>query len=293
MSGAWNLHCQTRGTPLDFFVMFSSMSSVFGIAGQANYSAANLFLDTLAYYRRARGLPALTINWGYVGEVGYVAQGIPPQQALALLGRLLQQEAIQAGIMRIDWAKWRGLTTTDVISPRFLSLCEHVDSDKETPQTEGEPVRQMLLAAPPEQRKERLQSVLRDKVARVLGASGASLEVDKPLTDLGLDSLMAVELRNWIEGALQVNLPIVELMQGPSVDKLAELLLAKLSGPDETPAASLPKLGALDPSAPVNGRNGAIDPHKAEVLLTNLEHLSNEQVDSLLGSLMAEQEQGK
>ncbi len=73
LAGTWNLHVHTVNRPLDFFVMFSSLSSVFGHAGQGNYAAANAFLDAMAWYRRAIGLPALAINWGYLGDVGYLA----------------------------------------------------------------------------------------------------------------------------------------------------------------------------------------------------------------------------
>ena len=70
--GAWNLHTLSTDIPLDFFVLFSSITSIIGNPGQANYVAGNAFLDMLAYYRRGRGLPALTVNWGGIGEVGYV-----------------------------------------------------------------------------------------------------------------------------------------------------------------------------------------------------------------------------
>ena len=107
VSGTWNLHAQTAGRPLDFFIMFSSLSSVFGHAGQGNYAAANAFLDAMAWYRRASGLPALTVNWGYLGEVGYLArrselgerlerQGVlsfTVRQALALLEKAMRAPA--------------------------------------------------------------------------------------------------------------------------------------------------------------------------------------------------------
>src|SRR5262249_14196316 len=104
VKGAWNLHVHTRGAPLDFFVLFSSVSSMVGAPAQANYVAANSFLDALAHYRQAIGLPAVSINWGQLTEVGYVARheqvekhlnrqgilGIAPGRALEILGRVLR-----------------------------------------------------------------------------------------------------------------------------------------------------------------------------------------------------------
>ncbi|MBN1489314.1 MAG: SDR family NAD(P)-dependent oxidoreductase, partial [Phycisphaerae bacterium] len=240
INGAWNLHTQTLDLPLDFFMLFSSMSSMFGISGQANYGAANAFLDALAHERRSRGLPALTINWGSVGGVGYVArhkeiverfdrdgvQSLPPDDALNLMERLLEQEAVQVGVMRLDWRNWRGFTQTDAVSPRFLALVRAAATHASASAgDEGLSTRKALLAAPPEQRMERMQEILRTQVARVLGASAEHLDINKPLTELGLDSLMGVELRNWIEGELRLSLPTVELMRGPSVVRLATVLL--------------------------------------------------------------------
>src|SRR6185437_12337520 len=98
--------------------------------------------------------------------------------------------------------------------------------------------RKTVLAAPLDKRLELMVSILHDKVSRILGTSASKVVVDKPLTELGLDSLMGVELRNWIEGELRVNLPIVELMQGPTITRLAELLLAQLSAGDAKPPAT-------------------------------------------------------
>ncbi len=206
VQGTWNLHRQTLGQPLDFFVLFSSLSSVFGHAGQGNYAAANLFLDALAWHRRAHGLPALTVNWGYLGEVGYLAerpqlgewlerQGVRSftvRQALILLERAMQRQAIQVSVMRVDWSRWRGLGVAGRVSPRIAHLLRRQENA-----TDG---------IAPENAKPQaasLDALLRDKVARVLGTSPDRLDGDKPLLNLGIDSLMAVELRNWIEQELR------------------------------------------------------------------------------------------
>jgi thioester reductase-like protein len=260
MNAAWYLHVFSKGHPLDFFICYSSTSAVFGNPGQGNYSAANTFLDYLAHYRRSQGLPALTINWGYLGEIGvaagnkklaerFEAQGVkavPPSEGLPLLGRLMAQGAYQVSVMRMDWNRMRNMGLGVAMSPRFSSLVKTVKGEGggEAGGADGAAVRVMILAAAPEQRKELMLNVVRDKVARVLGTSPSRIEVDKPLMDLGLDSLMGVELRNWIEGELKLSLPVVELMQGPTVNRLTDLLLAQLAkeeagaGGDGTPTAS-------------------------------------------------------
>jgi acyl carrier protein len=334
--GAWNLHTQTLGMPLDFFVCFSSMASVFGLPGQAPYASSNTFLDSLAYYRREQGLPALTINWGYLGEVGYVArneklgerfegQGLEsfsPREATAVLGRLMQQDAVQVGVVRMDWSRWRTLAGSLTLSPRFTELCKEDETQKDGSSGDGMAIRKTLLAAPAELRKEMLLSFLKEKVARVLGSSPDKVDLTKPLTDVGLDSLMAVELRNWVEGELRVTLPIAELLQGPSVDRLADLLLEQLLKADappapspSTPAPSEPMpsaaTAALASLAPENqthengqaAANGQIPGHvhrlgheidkrDAAQLLTRVDELSEAEVDSLLQSLEPDANRG-
>ena len=120
-SGAWNLHSLTRDMPLDFFVMFSSAASVLASPGQGTYVAANAFLDSLAHYRRALGLTALTINWGLWAQVGLAArpeiarrlmlQGIlpfSPTRGMQLMERLLQRDATQVMAISLDWSKLLG-----------------------------------------------------------------------------------------------------------------------------------------------------------------------------------------
>ena len=115
--GAANLHALTLGKPLDHFVLYSSMSAAIGAGGQGNYAAANAFLDSLALDRQAQGLPALSVSWGYLGEVGVVARqtdiarrfeamgirSFAPDEGLKLMGRSLRGKRAQAGVMRVDW----------------------------------------------------------------------------------------------------------------------------------------------------------------------------------------------
>jgi NADPH:quinone reductase-like Zn-dependent oxidoreductase/aryl carrier-like protein len=300
LSGTWNLHVQTAGLPLDFFVMFSSLSSVFGHAGQGNYAAANAFLDAMAWYRRALGLPAMTINWGYLGEVGYLArraelgerlqrQGVlsfTVEQAITLLERAMQQQRVQVSVMRVEWSRWRGLGVTGRVSPRFAHLCRSAEAGNERAAPRIIPGRDTLLAAAPEQRRDCLDSLLRDKVARVLGTSPERLDDHRPLLQLGIDSLMAVELRNWIEGELQVNLPVVELLRSPSlaglVDRLADYLEQWVEPTSPEP------IGNGAPQARANGHVEAALGAPPDELLARVEDLSGDQVDALLAVLLNE-----
>ncbi|MFG0267596.1 MAG: SDR family NAD(P)-dependent oxidoreductase [Rhodopirellula sp. JB055] len=234
--GGWNLHQATRDRVLDQFVLFSSLSSVFGHAGQANYSAANALLDGLAHHRRVSGLPATVINWGHLGEVGYLAereelserlrrQGVldfSSSEATECLARALHRGVTQCSVLRMDWSRWRGLGLTKDVSPRFAHL---IRGGNETEQTlNGESLRQVPAA----DRERCLQEVVSVKLASLLGGNVAELDSDRPLLEMGLDSLMAVELRNWIEGQLQLKLQIGSLMRGSSLKSLVATLSESL-----------------------------------------------------------------
>jgi acyl transferase domain-containing protein/acyl carrier protein len=242
MDGAWHLHLQTRDQPLDFFVCFSSVSSVIGNSGQANYAAANTFLDAFAHYRRAQGLPALTVNWGPLKEVGYVAQHaglsdslahlgmkvLEVQPALSMLGRVMQTERPQLGIIDANWNQWARSLGPVHPPRRFCTLITRTGSDSDQI-ADGEAVREAILAVSGEERRRLIESFLCKQVAKVLRTSAANLDTSKPLHELGLDSLTAVELVNLIEGGLGLAIPAAKLMGGQNLVALAATLVESLA----------------------------------------------------------------
>lgn len=220
VAGAWNLHRLTLEESLDFFVMFSSFSSLVGNPGQANYVAANSFLDSLAQFRRARGLPALTMNWGAVAEVGYVARhselgrhlerlGIAAfavDEATAILGSAMRGKRAQFGAARVDWRAIFDVLPQVAASTQFSRLAR-ADSEQAEGTESTDALIKKLLATPADQRLRLLGEFLRDRVAAVLGAQSSKLDIDLPIADLGVDSLMAVELETVVRTELGLDLP--------------------------------------------------------------------------------------
>ena len=303
LTGTWNLHAQTTGRPLDFFVLFSSLSSVFGHAGQGNYAAANAFLDAMAWHRRASGLPALTVNWGYLGEVGYLArraelgerlerQGVlsfTVPQALALLEKAMQRQHVQVSVMRVEWSRWRGLGVTGRVSPRFAHLCGQAEAGRR-PGREWRPCPGATPSWRPIRRIGRAAG-RRSSATSWRGCWGrpriGSTATSRCL-QLGIDSLMAVELRNWLEGELRVDLPIVELMRSPSVSGLAELLAERLETVGKATAQDMAARTARRTSRPAVTTGTPRCPLEARPteLLARIDDLSGDQVDALLAALL-------
>jgi acyl transferase domain-containing protein/NADPH:quinone reductase-like Zn-dependent oxidoreductase/SAM-dependent methyltransferase/acyl carrier protein len=241
VKGAWNLHRLTLDLPLDHFVLFSSVVAMLGNAGQANYAAGSTFLDALAHYRRGQGLPGLAVNWGALAEAGYVARhaevgqrlarrgvhSMPLADALAALGRLLNGDRAQVGIMQVDWQKWNGNAGP---LPRKLSeLVVRAEHDVHAGDGQANGSVDGIAAMLPAERRQLVQSRLCDHVARVLGTAGARVEMDKAITSQGLDSLMAVDLRIRIERDLGVDVPVMKLMQGVSVADLAAQITERMN----------------------------------------------------------------
>lgn len=249
--GAWNLHIHSRGLPLDFFVLFSSVASVIGNPGQASYNAANSFLDSFACFRRHQGLPAMAVNWGHLAEVGYLARnesigerlseigikGMRPELTTRILGRLLRKNPVQMGVVRMDWRQWLKSYGVAGVAPRRFAHLIGTDEEDGRSVQQGPRIRDTILSVSEEEGRGLLEGYLREQAARVLGTSSTKLNSEQPLNELGLDSLMAVELKARIEADMGVAVPTVELMQGPSVSRLTHLFFERLSGEAEKTAA--------------------------------------------------------
>jgi NADPH:quinone reductase-like Zn-dependent oxidoreductase/acyl carrier protein len=256
VAGSWNLHRQTLGLPLDFFVLFSSFTSMLGNPGQGNYAAAGAFLDELAHYRRGKGLPALTVNWGALAGAGHVArnpevasrllrQGVRPieiAEALDLLGRLLVRGRPQVGVMNVDWPKWN--KNAAAAPPRLAQLLGSTAADPHRAEEAPNDFPGALLDAAPTERRWLVEARLCDHVARVLGTSASRLAADRPVTSLGLDSLMAVDLRIRLERDLGVDVPVKDLMRGPSIADLTGFVLERLGQSTTVPSTARPPDGS-------------------------------------------------
>jgi NAD(P)-dependent dehydrogenase (short-subunit alcohol dehydrogenase family) len=234
VAGAWNLHELTRHASLDFFLLFSSMASLTGSPGQSGYASANSFLDAFAHYRMARGLTAMSINWGAWPDGGMAAkvetQGrrrvlpairpMPEQDCLSCLTLAAAQSCAQLAIADVDWAKWENPT-------RLLSsLVRHVPVAVAAPEKDG--ILERLSSAPASNRRKVLLEYLRGEALDVLGL-GKSHFIDErqPLVRLGLDSLMAVEFRNRLVVSLKRQLTATLLFDYPNLGRLADYLEAR------------------------------------------------------------------
>jgi acyl transferase domain-containing protein/acyl carrier protein len=250
LAGAWYLHEATQNLPLDMFVLFSSLSSMLGAPGQANYAASNAFLDGLAAYRRAKGQPAIAINWGPWAEVGMAANGqveanakasgvhlIPPADGLEWFGQVLQSNPVQRGLMVIDWAALANMTGS---IPAFLSELDvkaSVGLDANL-QKMADEFRAGLAEAPIDERTPMLVDKICEQIKRVMGLDESdTINPNQPLQELGLDSLMAVELRNILCALIGKQLPATLMFKYPTVSSLSTFLIQDMF-PDEMGAAA-------------------------------------------------------
>ncbi|GAB3152788.1 type I polyketide synthase [Amycolatopsis stemonae] len=263
VDAAWHLHELTAGMNLAGFVVFSSLAGTFGGTGQANYAAANAFLDALAHVRRAQGLPALSLAWGLWAErsgmtgklaeadLSRLARGgvepMPSDEGLELFDIACTLDEAVLLPVRLVVEAMRDRVGEDAIPVILRSLIRT-------------PVRRAVRAAPADpvdnlthrlagmsdaERDGTLLDLVRTQAATVLGYAGPdAIEPDRGFLELGFDSLSAVELRNLLGAATGLRLPATLLFDYPSTTVLAAYLRTELV-PD-VPAAILPALAELD-----------------------------------------------
>lgn len=233
-AGALNLHRLTRHWPLEFFVMFSSAASVLGAPGQGNYAAANAYLDALAGWRRAQGLPALSLNWGPWADLGLAARqvdgrpfenwgldSISPAQALRSLETLLASDRSAIAILPIQWPKFLRQFRAEARPPFF----ERFVTVAAAPAAGPSEFMRRLQAAPGRDRPALLLAHLREQVAGVLGLpSGMPIEKRQRLFDMGLESLTALDLKARLEKSLGTSLRSTLIFDYPTLEALSDHL---------------------------------------------------------------------
>ena len=247
--GAAILHEETRGLPLDFFVLFSSIASALGSPGQGNYATANAFLDGLAHQRRAEGLPALSVNWGGWADAGMAAalderhqqrredQGvglIDPPEGFRALARLLSLGVTQASVLPVQWPQFfrQFIGGEGTVPSVFRHLAEGTRSSLAPGKREGAPAGgflKTLEATDEAERPARVLAHVREQVVKVLGLDASRPPgVKDGLTDLGMDSLMAVELRHRLEASFGRALPATLAYEHPTLARLSEFLCKEI-----------------------------------------------------------------
>jgi acyl carrier protein len=294
VTGSWLLHKLFAGAEPDFLILFSSAASLLGSPGQGNYAAAGAFLDALAQYLRALGQKVFSISWGPVSGTGFGAspeglkvhehweargiRRITPGQVTEAIGRIVSQDVSQIAVAKMDWRLLRKSFPEMAGLPWATDLM--AEGGTEAANQNVSRLRRRLLAAPPDEQRRLLESHLAEQVATALRLPLSRLDVHQPITNLGFDSLMAIELRNRIQTDLGVVLPVIQLLQGPSVIQLVTFLLEQL------PAAG----SAVAPTAPRPDSRDARDEvmrEDLEQLSATLDELSDERVEELLKDLLA------
>ncbi|HWO19183.1 MAG TPA: SDR family NAD(P)-dependent oxidoreductase [Kofleriaceae bacterium] len=264
LDAAVHLHELTRPLELSAFVLFSSLAGVLGGPGQANYAAANTFLDALAQHRRALGLPGLSLAWGYwetrtgltahlsESQVERMARGgvvaLTSDEGLALLDAALARPDATLVPARLDAAALGAHGPAR--SPVLRGLVRgHRPRRPAARTTAGSEMAEQLRGLAPAEREHALLERVRAEVASVLGiADPSTLALGRPLSELGLDSLMALELRNRLAAATGARLHATLVFDHPTPGALARFLTQKLA---EDGLASAPEAGAAVPATTV------------------------------------------
>jgi polyketide synthase 12/myxalamid-type polyketide synthase MxaB len=322
VSGAWHLHQATADVALDFFLLFGSVASITGSRGQANHAAANAFLDAFAAWRRAGGFVATTIAWGPWAEIGVAAaddvqdrtrkQGIgsiQPASGMALLADAIRGKPAHFAVLPIDWNQYMQQNSAATLPALFSDVVrDSLRKRRKTAQrstsagsssaakraevpvlAESSRIEE-IQAMPAPKRESAVIDLVRDTAGTVLGLSSHRIDEGAPLNSLGLDSLMAVELRNQLSSRLGDSkgntrrLPATLVYDYPTVREIARYLLAEILPADASP----PDDAAASHSAMAN--YGATPPAEesasnAVSLLDDIAGLSNEEVERLLADI--------
>ncbi|MCA9890267.1 MAG: SDR family NAD(P)-dependent oxidoreductase, partial [Anaerolineae bacterium] len=295
MMGAWNLHQLTREMPLDFFVLFSSAAGLLSSQGQANYAAANTFLDAFAHYRAGQNMPALSILWGAWSEVGTAAdvasdieaQGlgaIAPEQGIDIFMHLLTQPVPVVAATPVQWQQF--LATSAGHNRSFFERFSAVTTAAAAVTVEELSFRQQLAQTPAKQQHAFMLQHLQTVAAKVLGwRDPKQISPDEGLMTLGLDSLMAIELRNQLAKGLEAQLPATLIFDYSTLNLLADFLLSKVVEQEETLDVDAEAKGYVERHA----QPSSADMLNQQVQKTDLDSLAQDELAALLAQRIKKQ----
>ncbi|KFE58861.1 type I polyketide synthase [Hyalangium minutum] len=289
VGGGWNVHEATRKKELDFVVMYSSAASLLGSPGQSNYAMGNAFMDGLAEYRQAQGLPCVSVQWGAFSEVGMAAalanrgerlsqrgmSQLTPQQGLRVLGELLHAEEAQVGVVPLDVRQWVEFYPHLATMTRFKELLQ----TKAAPQKGDPELVARLRAASAVDRPGMMESLVREQAAAVLRLKPSRIDRETPLKALGFDSLMGLELRNRLEARLGFTLSATLVWTYPHVAALTEYLCSLLGAALED-GVSVDTAGLRGEAAATQAAHSAGE-LKQEITERALDEMSDDELASL------------
>lgn len=295
VEGTWNLHKLTQDYSLDFCIFFSSVASLLGSLGQSNYAAANQFMDSLAHYLHLQGKPALSINWGPWAEGGMASelqqyqreniekQGIyfiSVEQGLKALGTLIDSNKGEIGVFSIDWqifAKSSQKKALPILSDILSSFDGFSYSEGDRSFLKKDWLTQ-IDSASPEGRLDVVTGYLQQQICLALKLAPDQINLNSSLNMMGMDSLMAMELRNRVKTDLKIDIPVSQIMAGQNTVEIAHYLEEKLS--ESAVNSQIEKMSET-----------TIEQLTEEALLNNLNELSDAQVVSLLSTMLTEEEE--
>ncbi|MBN3804594.1 SDR family NAD(P)-dependent oxidoreductase [Paraburkholderia sp. Ac-20336] len=246
VAGAWNLHRATLGMKLDCFVLYSSATTFLGNPGQSSYVAANSFLEALVAQRRAAGLPGTCMAWGPLDDVGFLARNagtrealqariggvsITSAEALAALERALVGMTAGEAVVRLDWQAL-ALGMPAARAHRYAEL--HARGSHEPARQGSVQMREQIAGMPLADALRLVEETLQAQIARILHMSPEKIETGRSILDMGMDSLMGMELGMAVEERFEVKLSIMTMAEGATVHSLAQRIVESIQTHGET-----------------------------------------------------------
>lgn len=297
IQGAHFLHELTLDKSLDLFVLYSSVTTLFGNPGQSNYVAANLWLEALSAHRRQQGLAATCIRWGAIDDVGFLARNekikealqsrmggsaLASVQALEILeqiivaeksGKIVQDSAI-LGVMEFDWHALSTFLPTSR-SPKFNELAAYAPGSDANEDNRAD-IRRLLNELSDEALKTAFIDMLKEELSQILLIAKDKIEPNQSMYDMGLDSLMGVELMIAIETRFNVQIPVMALSEAPTLAKLADRLIAHLRGDTQAPSETADMLVNINDLSKRHGSD--VTPAQMSALTKELETNSKSRI---------------